>query len=40
MDHHIKIVSHDRDYSKVDEHEQIMLATKNEERSIEKRAES
>ena len=21
MDHHIKIVSHDRDYSKVDEHD-------------------
>ena len=36
MDHHIRIISHDRDYSNVDVHEQAMLSTKTEERPTEK----
>ena len=38
MDHHIRIVSHDKDYSDVDAHEEAMLSTKTEERPIEKHA--
>ena len=33
-------MSHDRDYSNVDVHEQAMLSTKTEERPTEKRARS
>ena len=40
VDHHIQIVSHDRDYNNVDVHEQAMLSTKTEERPTEKHAES
>ena len=40
VDHHIKIVKHDRDYSNFVAHEQGMLPTKTEERPTEKRAES
>ena len=38
--HCIEIVSHDRDYSYVDVHEQAMLSTKAKETPTEKRAES
>ena len=34
MDHHIRIVSHDKDYSDVDAHEEAMLSTKTEERPV------
>ena len=40
MDHHIQIISHDRDYSNVDVHEQAMLSTKAEERPTEKHLKS
>ena len=40
VEHHIEIVSHDRDYSDVDVHDWDMLSTKTEERPIEERAES
>ena len=39
MDHHIQIISHGRDYSNVDVHEQATLSTKAEERPTEKRAD-
>ena len=38
--HCIEIVSHDRDYSYVDVHEQAMLSVKTKETPTEKRAES
>ena len=34
MEHHIEFVSHDRDYSHVDVHEQAMRSTKTKERPI------
>ena len=40
VDHHIKIVKHDRDYSNFVSHEQGMLSTKTEGRPLEKQAES
>ena len=39
VDHHIQIESHDRYYSNVDLHQQVMLSTKTEERPTEKHAE-
>lgn len=42
VDHHIEILSHDRDNSNVDVHKQAMLSTKSdhEERPTEKQADS
>ena len=40
VEHRIDIVSHDRDYSNADVHEQAMLSTKTEGRPTEKRAGS
>ena len=40
VDHHIKIVSHGRDDSSLDAHEQAMLSTKTEERPTEKQRKS
>ena len=39
VEHHIEFVSHDRDYSHVDVHEQAMRSTKTKERPIEKRVD-
>ena len=39
VDHHIEIVSHERDYSNADAREQAMLQSKTEERPSEKRVE-
>ena len=40
VDHHIKIIGHDRDYSNVDVHDKAVASTKTEKRPTEKHAES